>query len=302
MSNPAVQQLLAAQAADGGWGAYPGSVSRTEATALAGLALWANASGMAEGPIDAGREWLGTRQLPSGAWPLGDDVREPNWSTSLAALALTHLMPGSERLARTMRWLLDQEGQGTPGWVRLFLWLFPHRRAVELDPDLIGWPWVADTFSWVEPTAYAVMALKRVGRSGEADRVRGRIEEADRMLVDRACVGGGWNYGNTRVLGEVLPPYPDTTAVALLALADRADLPEVSEGLEALGRMLEQNDSILSLGLGTLAFRVHGRDTAALRERLAGRLESWETGEIRALAWAALALAESDDPLGVRHA
>lgn len=302
MSNPAVQQLMAVQAADGGWGAYPGSVSRTEATALAGLALWANASGVDEGPISAGREWLETRQLPSGAWPLGDDVPEPNWSTSLAALSLMHLAPGSGWRAATLRWLLDEKGQGTPGWARLFFWLFPHRRAVELDPDLIGWPWVSDTFSWVEPTAYAVMALKRIGRSGEGDRVRERIEEADRMLVDRACVGGGWNYGNPRVLGEVLPPYPDTTAVALLALADRAELPEVSEGLDALGRMLERNDSILSLGLGTLARRAHGRDAAALRERLIAKLDAWETGEIRALAWAALALADSDDPLGVRRA
>lgn len=302
MSNPAVQHLIARQAADGGWGAYPGSVSRTEATALASLALRANGSGVEDPTVAAGHAWLRARQLPSGAWPLGDDVPEPNWSTSLAVLALSHFAPRSERVASAVDWLLDQEGAGTPWWARLFFWFFPDRRAVDLDPDLIGWPWVADTFSWVEPTSYAMMALKRMARVGAESRSAGRIEEADRLLVDRVCVGGGWNYGNTRVLGEVLRPYPDTTAVALLALADRPELPEVSESLVALGRMLEENDSVLSLGLGALAYSAHRRDAAALRGRLVARLDATENGETRALAWAALALAGSDDPLGVRDA
>lgn len=304
MSNPAVQHLMAGQAADGGWGAYPGSVSRTEATALATLALGSDASLEDEDPVVAGREWLRSRQLPSGAWPLGDDVGEPNWATSLALLALSHFAPASEQVASAARWLADQEGEGTPWWMKLLSVFLPASRAgaraVELDPDLIGWPWVPDTFSWVEPTAYAVMALKRVGPGG--DRAPDRVEEADRLLIDRACDGGGWNYGNSRVLGEALPPYPDTTAVTLLALGDRPELPEVSAGLDALDRMLAENDSILSLGLGALACGAHGRDPARFRERLAAGLQTWRGGETRALAWAVLALSGSADPLGVRNA
>ena len=302
MSNAAVQHLMRGQSADGGWGAYAGTVSRTESTALATLALWANAASGEAGPLDAGRAWLETRQLASGAWPLGDDLAEPSWSTSLATLALSHFAPESERIASAARWLLGQKGRGTPWWGKIYFWFFPDRRAVELDPDLIGWPWMPDTFSWVEPTSYAVMALTRLGGAVDRGRVDGRLEEADRLLLDRACEGGGWNYGNTRVLGEELWPYPDTTALALLALAHRPEAAEVAEGLAALGRMLEENDSVLSLGLGGLAYRAHGVDATAVRERLALKLGAWEGGETRALAWAALALAPSEDPLGVRRA
>lgn len=302
MSNPAVQHLMRGQSADGGWGSYPGAVGRTESTALATLALFANATGEEAGAIAAGRDWLETRQLPSGAWPLGDDAAEPSWSTSLAALALSHFAPDTERIASATRWLLELEGQGTPWWRKVLHWFLPDRRVVEIDPDLTGWPWAAGTFSWVEPTAYALMALKRLRGVAGGGRAGERIEEADRLLVDRACHGGGWNYGNKRVLGEELWPYPDTTALALLALADRPDLPEVSGGLAALGRMLEENDSILSLGLAALAYRAHGRDASALRERLAAKLGAWDGGETRALGWAALALAPSDEPLGVLRA
>lgn len=297
MSNPAVQHLIRGQSADGGWGAYAGGVGRTESTALATLAL--SATGDGADAAAAGRDWLERRQLASGAWPLGDDVPDPNWSTSLAVLALSRFAPDSERIASAARWLLRQRGRGTPWWGKIYFWLFPERRAVELDPDLIGWPWVADTFSWVEPTSYALLALRRLGGAVEPARTAERVDEARRMLVDRACPEGGWNYGNTRVLGEELWPYPDTTALALLALADRPGLPVVTRGLAALDGMLEENDSVLSLGLGTLAYRSHGRETRTVRERLATKLEAWERGEIRALAFGALALAPSDDPLGV---
>jgi len=303
VTNLAVQQLIDAQSPDGGWGAYPGAASRTEATALATLALWANGPGDAEDGFAAGSRWLETRQLSSGAWPLADDIPEPSWSSSLATLALSHFAPDSERTARAGGWLLRQEGRGTPWWGKLFYRLFPDRRAVDLDPDLVGWPWVEGTFSWVEPTSYASMALKRLRVALPHGRVASRIDQADRLLVDRACHDGGWNYGNASVLGDALWPYPDTTALALLALADRPDLPQVGDGLAALGRLLDENDSILALGLGGLAFRAHGAPEAAgVRERLTDRLEDRRGGELRALAWAALALADTDDPLGVRGA
>src|SRR5258706_177994 len=78
-------------------------------------------------------------------------------------------------------------------------------------------------FSWVEPTAYALIALKKlrpVQGDGRSDR---SIAEAERMLYDRACAEGGWNYGNSTAYGVELPPYLETTALALLALQDRRD-------------------------------------------------------------------------------
>jgi hypothetical protein len=45
---------------------------------------------------------------------------------------------------------------------------------------------------------------------------------SERMLLDRRCRDGGWNYGNRRVLGADLPSYPETTALALMALDGHA--------------------------------------------------------------------------------
>ncbi|MFV1988687.1 MAG: hypothetical protein ACC682_15540 [Gemmatimonadota bacterium] len=299
MPNVAVSHLLRLQSDDGGFGAYPGAESRTESTALAALALLrASETDVAEAAA-AALGWLESSQLASGAWPLAPGFREASWSTSLAVLALSYEGdPGV--IEAGARWLIDEEGRGATWWVRLLFKLFPARKTVDLDTDLVGWPWASGTFSWVEPTSYAMVALKRLrGVMGSPGRLEARLADADLLLADRACVGGGWNYGNKRVFEEDLWPYPDTTAVALLALADRGDLPSVSEALDVLPGMLADNQSMLALSLGSLALAAHRRDAAQPRAWLSDRLATGETGEIRALAWAALALAENDDVLGL---
>ena len=83
--------------------------------------------------------------------------------------------------------------------------------------QLQGWSWIAGTFSWVEPTAWALLALKKRAAAGQ--RVdSARLSEAEALLVDRCCAQGGWNYGNANMLGKELRPYVPTTAIALLAL------------------------------------------------------------------------------------
>lgn len=299
MPNPAVERLLALQGSDGGFGAYPGQSSRTEATALAALGLHRSGEPAGREPAAAAFEWLRSTQAPSGAWPLYPGGPAPSWSTSLATLALSHGDPEDSAALAATRWLVAEEGRGSPWWVGLLFRLFPDRKSVELDVDLTGWPWAEDTFSWVEPTSYAMLALTRMRRSG-GRRLEDRLDEAVLMLVDRACAGGGWNYGNTRVFDEDLWPYPDTTALALLALGDRPGLAEVSAALDAVPGMLERNGSILAHSLCALALALHGRDAGASRAHVAGALEDRPVGEIRVLAWAALALVETDDVLGVR--
>ena len=61
-----------------------------------------------------------------------------------------------------------------------------------------------------------------------------RIDEAERLLIDRSCLGGGWNYGNSNMLGQELEPYVPTTAVALLAMQDRRTHPVVDRSLNYL--------------------------------------------------------------------
>ena len=60
------------------------------------------------------------------------------------------------------------------------------------------------------------------------------LGRGEMLVYDRMCENGGWNYGNSKVLGEALWPYPDVTAVALIALQDRAASEANQKSLRAL--------------------------------------------------------------------
>src|SRR5262249_54266845 len=80
-----------------------------------------------------------------------------------------------------------------------------------------GWPWIPDTFSWVEPTAWCLLALKKMRSPESNGAAEARIREAEKLLANRSCKTGGWNYGNATVFGQDLRAYVPTTAVGLLA-------------------------------------------------------------------------------------
>lgn len=290
--------LIAAQNADGGWGAVSAPPSETESTSLALLALSCSSTEKARGSVQNAKAWLLERQRADGSWPHSDAVPVSHWMTSLAVLALARSPEERPAAERGARWLLGQEGRGHSWLTRLLFRLFPEKKPVDLDWDLTGWPWMPDTFSWVEPTSYALLALKSL-RAGLSDpRVEPRISEAERMILDRTCAEGGWNYGNSTVLGEELWPYPDTTALALMALQDRPRGDEIQHSLSALERMSEANDSILARSLAILAFQSYGRDVSALRTALVLQLENGDFPlETRAAAFAALALQMDANPL-----
>lgn len=295
VANWAIEHLLATQNPDGGWAAYAEGPSRTEPSALAAMALRLTTETAADARTEAGLAWLRTRQDPAGGWPAMEGQRADSWMTGLATLAASYFQPGAEVARRGADWLLRQEGKTASWWVRLLVRLRPESRAVELDPNLIGWPWTEGTFSWIEPTSYALLALKRLRPALPRSAGR-RIDMGERMIIDRTCRGGGWNYGNSVVLGEELWPYPDTTALALLALQGRASA-EVDTGLTRLSRMLEENRSLLAVSLATLCLRAYGRPVEPLQAELSARAGP-ETAmfETRPIALAALALVEGSAP------
>ena len=87
------------------------------------------------------------------------------------------------------------------------------------------------------------------------------------VLADRESVGGGWNYGNRVVLGEDLPPYAQTTAVALLALHG-ANAGIERRGLATLRRLWrEEREGGLSLATSLAALKVFGDVDARAAER-----------------------------------
>jgi hypothetical protein len=292
MSNAAeqvAQRLLKRRTPEGGFAAAPDGAANTESTALAGIVLDPHSENGR-----AALAWLLARQRPDGAWPLTDAVPGASWASAWALLALASGAASSEPLARGAHWLVEREGARPSLLARTLGAMTGQRKRVEQDLSLRGWPWHEAAASWAEPTAGALLALRRLGPLVEVGGAHARIEEGERLLWDRMCVDGGWNYGNRRVLGEALEPFPDTTALVLIALQGSQRHDELEHSFEALDALLATRASSLSLALGALAAELHGRDATAflqaLEQRIARRGPPEET---RALAFAWLALAGS---------
>ena len=208
--------LKATQNPDGGWGYFPGKPSWLEPTAYALLAL----AEERDAAVDRGWNLLRSWQRPDGAFRPCAAVDEPHWSTSLVVTLACMTGVIDDVFYRGLGWLLSSAGVEGQLFFRLAHWIRP--AIVELDPSLPGWPWEVGASSWVEPTAHALMALRCAAKCVPRPDLAGRIGLAERMLLDRRCRDGGWNFGNRRVLGADLPSYPETTALALMALGGHA--------------------------------------------------------------------------------
>ncbi len=164
------------------------------------------------------RAWTLMRSLqrPDGAWRPSAAVGDAHWTTSLC-LNL-HMARGVHdgAFTRGVEWLLRIHGAERTLRFRLIHFLKPS--VVEYDGSFTGWPWRAGGSSWVEPTAHALFALKKAARIIDTGALRRRVDNGERMLLDRRSVDDGWNYGNRRVLGVTLPSYGETTALALHGL------------------------------------------------------------------------------------
>jgi hypothetical protein len=309
--------LLETERPGGGWGAYPGRQPNTESTALAALALGLAAlrdPAPARTASTRGVQWLVTRQRPDGSWPFTDQTPQGAWASAPAVLALARLGVAGEAVRKGTGWLAGREGLILPerlGWrERIARWVGPAeapKRVNELDGTIPGWPWIDGTFSWVEPTAVAMLALRAASREPAiaADpAVAARLRDGQRLLADRATPDGGWNYGNKRVLDYDLEPFPDTSAWALLALRGAPGSgPLVERGLARLDQLMRDNRSALARSLTVLARRAHGRDAADLLTLLAaqcaGTSRDPRVADARSQALALLALAGPPLPLSV---
>ena len=246
--------LLHARNPDGGWPYIAGRQSRLEPTVFALLALRT-----AGHPLDA-------RVLAT--WPRQDglllDVRagEVNvaWHAQAALVAQSFGSAEQPLAASLVSMLLTVRG------VRL-----PQSPAMRQDDRLQGWPWSPGTFSWVEPTAWASMAVRRWHRVRPTLDAASRVSEAERLLLDRACAAGGWNYGNPAAFGHELRPHVPTTALALLALEPIRDHPTVIRARTLLTTRRLDEASGLALSLARIAlgrFGEHHPDLGSALERV----------------------------------
>ena len=130
----------------------------------------------------------------------------------------------------------------------------------ERDLSLQGWPWKPNTSSWVEPTAHALVALKKAPANFTNEHLRERVRVGEAQILNVRCRDGGWNYGSPVALGVDLPSYPETTALALLGLQGRGDL---DGALETAARMARETVSPLAQAWLRVALRLHGAEAPA---------------------------------------
>ena len=290
MLDQAAKLLRQTQNPDGGWGAIAGKQSNTESTALGLLALRSLDDLRENSVLEKAEQWLANTQNPDGSWFYGAGSKAPSWSTALAVMALSDSSVEGERLVRAGNWILAQEGSKPGILAKLILALSFQKKAVHLNDDLVGWSWTPGSFSWVEPTSYCLIALKKIKSRLSAKAVQERVDQAELMIYDRMCEGGGWNYGNAAVYGDPLWPYPDITALALIALQDHKERNDNRVSLRALSKMAETTDSGLALGWTTICLSVYGEDISELRKRLDQKFARTKfLGETKPVALAILA-------------
>lgn len=268
--------LRAQRRTDGGWPYYAGRRSRLEPTCWSAIALR-----------------VAPRETAVPMWPRADGlIVEPATGlpnvafNGLAAFLLAALPDGVSLASAVVEGLMRTRGV-----------TLPPTPSVRQDPSLQAWPWMAGTFSWVEPTAWCLLALKRQAAARTSPRLRARIEQAERLLADRACPGGGWNYGNGSVLGQELPAHVPTTAAAILALQDLRPLRVVDDAADWLTDHAVREGSTAALALAWLALRVLGRTADDLAPALrAASARAPVFGNVAAAAMLLYALdCEADD-------
>jgi len=164
------------------------------------------------------------------------------------------------------------------------------RGTVTQNERLRGWGWTPRTASWIEPTAFALIALNRAPREllpGEAAK---RCEIAKLLIYDRMCAGGGWNCGNPVVYGVAGEPLVEPTVWALLALRGEPENEKKALSLQWLERNLSRMAGPGSLALAKICLDMYGREWTADAPSLADLYERNEfLANVPVMAWACLA-------------
>lgn len=261
---------------DGGWGYVAGQPAHLEPTCLALLAMQPE-SGQFPDAVAGGRTFLASCRRADGSYRLARGREAAVWGTALALFTESvyreSLTPSVDELA-TASVLLGIKGKALTADPEI-------ADMCDINVGLTGWPWGENTFSWVEPTAWACLALNRLGQGSQP-----RVREGEQLLLDRAFDQGGANYGNRMILGRMTEPIPGPTSLMLLALQGHRHEPRVQSAVQYLMEQLKSGRDLEHLSWGRLALALYHDEpgVAEFLPKLDERIRSAHA-ERKSLAW-----------------
>lgn len=165
--------------------------------------------------------------------------------------------------------------------------VFDENPYAEQDNSIVGWSWTHGSFSWVEPTAWALICL----RNSEF-RDTERYKDGVRLLKNRMIPDKGWNYGNKNVYSTDLIPFIDTTSLALLALHNEIEVENVRNILENLAENSLKTESLYALALAIISLEKFGTANEMQKIKLSEELDKVDLNYMNSLhlSFACLAL------------
>jgi hypothetical protein len=238
--------LRKAQNQDGGWGYFAGKESWLEPTAYAAMAL------LGEPASDRAWKLLSSWQLQDGSWKPSEKVGISSWGTSLCVTLAIARNDWGTQTRQGVDWLVGSSGAESR-WVNVIASKVGILNAGH-NVRLKAWPWKPDNAGWAEPTAHALVALKRASTKWPTSELSERVQSGEAQLMDVRCRDGGWNYGVPATVGGILPAYPETTALALLGLQDKKGL---ESAFDLAWRMMRDTPSPLGRAWLVIAMRLH---------------------------------------------
>jgi uncharacterized protein (DUF362 family) len=292
-SHELLTRLAALANPDGGWGYAAGNASHPEPTCLALLAFATARESFAQ-VIANGLAALERNRQADGSYRLPDGRPEAVWPSAIALFTrIAHnaepaaLQPTIARILANESRVMKRDPEVTD-------------MQNDIDLSLVGWPWAASNFGWVEPTSWGVLALRAAGYEQHP-----RVQQGFKLLLDRAFDSGGVNYGNRVVLGTATEPIPGPTALLLLAVQGSLDHPRVDAAVGYLRVQMAKANDLEHLAWGRIALSVHDSDTATrellpeLDKKIVALASDPRLSPHR-LALAALAVADNN-PMRLRY-
>jgi hypothetical protein len=204
----------------GGWGFAPDQPPHPEPTCLALLALALEKDSYGEA-TRSGWAFLDRCQGTDGSYKAPGGRVEAFWPTALVLFTQAALGYG------------QAEGRWTTSRLLGLYSRIPRDPSkaglADIDLTLPGWTWVENDYAWVEPTAWACLALRRAGQGAHP-----RVAQGQELLLDRTLEEGGTNHAGQRLFGQPSRALAEPTGLALLALQGRGQHARVQAAVRYL--------------------------------------------------------------------